>query len=130
MEEGYAAEEAARSVAHPAEGRRLQIKTLRRKGTRVAAASPLRRRPGLTGRPQTSDFVCPEKDRGRLPFKGKTDVAWPRTRLLPNIVAAELPRTEGGLGLWGLGTLGTQASASVRPHSDPHRQPHDGSTAT
>ena len=33
-----------------------------------------------------------------MPFKGKTDVAWPRTRLLPSIVAAELPRTEGGMG--------------------------------
>ena len=98
MEEGSTAEEVARSVAHPAEGRRLQIGTLRRRGTRAAAASPLRRRPGLTGRPHIVNFICPEKERGRLPFKKKTVVAWPQTRLLPSIGAADLLLTEGGLG--------------------------------
>ena len=98
MEEGSIAEEAATSVAHPAYGRRLQIKTLRRRGTRAAAASLLRRRPGMTGRPQTTDFRWQEKERGRLPFKEKTVVAWPRTRLLPIILAAELLRTEGCIG--------------------------------
>ncbi len=33
-----------------------------------------------------------------LPFKEKTAAAWPRTRLQPSIVAAELPCTKGVLG--------------------------------
>ena len=33
-----------------------------------------------------------------LPLKGETVVAWPRTGLQRNIVAAEFSRTEGGLG--------------------------------
>ena len=66
-----AAEKAARSAAHPAEGRRLQIKTLRRQGTRAAAASPLRCRPGLTGRYQTEDNICPGEERENVASQGR-----------------------------------------------------------
>ncbi len=107
------AEEAARSVAHPVEDRRLLIKTLRRRGTRAAAASPLRRRAGLTGRSQTSDFICLLRIRpsSRGCGQGCYQASWRRSFSLPR-------------GVWG------QASASFAPHRDPHRQPDLGSRAT
>jgi len=45
-----------------------------------------------------------------LPFKGKSDAAWPRTRLQPSIVAVEPPHTEGGLR-----TGGCERNAAHRP---------------
>ena len=71
MEEGQATEEASRSVTYPGEGRRLQIVTLRRQGTRAAATSPLRRRPSLTGRPQSVDFLCLGEEQGNVVSQGE-----------------------------------------------------------
>ncbi len=49
-----------------------------------------------------------------MPFKGKIAVAWPWMRVEQSIVAAELPRIEGGLGKGG----GRQSW-----HHDPRRPP-------
>ena len=56
-----------------------------------------------------------ERSRGKLPFKVETCAAGPRTRLQHNIVAQELYRTVGGLGLWG------QEAARPSQHHDPQR---------
>ena len=45
---------------------------------------------------QRTYYYVQKRSGGVLPCKEKADVAWPRTRLQPNIVAVELPRTEGG----------------------------------
>ena len=79
-------------------------------GQRDAAASALRRRPGMTGRFQTEDFICPGEERGNAASLGRTVVAWPQTGLQQSIVAAELSRTEGGLG-----TCGYERHVAHRP---------------
>jgi hypothetical protein len=69
-------------------------RVMRRQCTGVAVALMPRHRPGmLTGGFQTTEIDVQERSMGKLPFKGETGAAWPRTRLQHNIVAPELSRT-------------------------------------
>ena len=94
----------------PGRGRRLQIRTLRRQGTRFAATSPLRRSPGLTGRPHTSDLLCSGEEHGNAASQGGDRRRVAEVRLQQTIAATELPRTEGGMG-----TGGCERNAAQRP---------------
>ena len=57
-------------VAYPAEGWWLQIGAPRRWGTDMRPHRRAGCRPGLTGRHQTKDSICPEKKRGNAAFQG------------------------------------------------------------
>ena len=119
MEEGQASEKAGWSAAYPAEGWRLQIEALRRRG--IELRPPWRYGGDPDGQEdfiQRTSYVH-ERSGGLLPLEGETVVAWPWTGLHRSIVAAEHSRTEGGMG------TGTSCATQA---SDPHQQPDLGST--
>ncbi len=79
-------------------------------GHTTATASALRRQPGLAERLQTEDLLCPRDERGNSVSQGGNRSRVAAVRLQPSIAAAELSRTEGGLG-----TRGCERYAAQRP---------------
>ncbi len=67
-------------------------------GGKSCGASALRRRPGLTGRHHTKDFLCPGEERGNVASQGGVRRRVAAVRLQCIIATAELSRAEGGLG--------------------------------
>jgi hypothetical protein len=79
-------------------------------GPYSAAASAKRCRPGLAGRHQTKDLLCPRDERGNAPSQGRDRRRVAAMRLQRSIAAAELSCTDGGLG-----TCGCERHAAQRP---------------
>jgi hypothetical protein len=98
VEEGQAADEAARSAAYPAEGWRLHIGALWHHGSELRPPRCYGADPVCRGAISQRTLYVHERRGGMLSFKGETGAAWPCTRLQHNIMVSELSSNEG---VWG-----------------------------